>query len=384
MDGDLDSRRSADFDFGREQLYFDTRATGHEFNFAIPGYTTEDWRELLSGGGNFLEDLSRDEIRDQLQGDDVHLAIVFLGGNDINQEYQTYYNGADPAPFVASLLANWQNIINRLRGWNADIPMILTTAPDVGATPDVVGDHPDPAKRANVTALVEDLNAGLAAIAAADANMELADIYEFTKRYISPEPICIGGLEMIKGTHPENNTRYLFGADGFHPNTGGQAFIASEILRAANALGFGVAPLTPRETLQAVLGIDADLAYREWADAAQLPADRRGKFDDPDRDGIPNAAEYALGLDPIRPDAGALPQPLRLSEGGDEFLALRWSAPHPCRRDLIRAERSSALTGWQIAEDAEIVASPDGMTWTLRAPAQGEAGFLRMRFELPE
>ena len=33
----------------------------------------------------------------------MNRVVIFLGGNDLNNNYTTYYNGADPSAFIASL-----------------------------------------------------------------------------------------------------------------------------------------------------------------------------------------------------------------------------------------------------------------------------------------
>ena len=204
----LKALRGSEFNFGDYGTRTDSRApAGHEHNWAVPGSTTADWQGWLNGS-SVLEKLFRADFDPDLQNN-ANRVVIFLGGNDLNGNYDTYHNGADPTAFIAILLNNYASIVQHIRATNSTAQIVICTAPDVGATPNVQSDHLDPAKRALVTSLTETLNAGIAQLAA-QQGLGLADIYAFTKIYAAPGTIGIAGIPLVKGSNNQNNPFYLF------------------------------------------------------------------------------------------------------------------------------------------------------------------------------
>ena len=175
--------------------------------------------------------------------------MVFLGGNDLRNHYDVYSKGADPSAFISSLLDNYASIVQHIKSVKSTAQIVICTAPDVGATPSVQSAYPDPAKRALVTSLTETLNAGIAQLAASQG-LGLADIYAFTKEYLTSGTISIGGIPLIKGSRKDNYPTYIFSEDNFHPNTCAQALFANEIIQAFNdSFQAGITPLSDSEIL---------------------------------------------------------------------------------------------------------------------------------------
>ena len=74
-----------------------------------------------------------------------------------------------------------------------------------------------------------------------------------------------------------------------------------------------------------------------------------GETADPDRDGIPNLLEFALGLDPREPNTEALPGPeLKTLEGlgGDRYLTLTFTAPSGIQEIEYGVRLSGGLEDW--------------------------------------
>lgn len=373
--------RSSHFSFGSNGTYIDARGTGHAYNWSVPGYTTADWEDLLVANSLFQQ-YQRSIINNQLQNS-VDRVVIFLGGNDVNQVYQTYYNGADPTSFIDSVVSRFQYIVDEVKGENPGLEIVLVAVPDVGATPDVQADHPDPAKRALVTQLTANLNASLAAMAETEG-LGFADIFAFTQLYISPETVSIGGVPMIKGYQDQNGPRYLFSQDAFHPNTSAQAFIANEIIRAFNAkFGAGIPQLSGAEIiayLESQHGQQIDIPFSTWI-AAYGVTDTTPQGD-PDGDGVRSDIEFALGLDPSRPDADQLPRARLVQIGGVTSLALTYE-PRADFGDYTTIEPMGSydLEVWFGLGAGSVTNNGDG-TWTAQIPANTPAGFLTLEIGL--
>lgn len=118
----------------------------------------------------------------------------------------------------------------------------------------------------------------------------------------------------------------------------GSRFLGPLLLFAAFAGSLGLAMATPAAT------------YAEFRTQAFKPADAAdelvsGKMADPDGDGLVNFSEYALGLDPRRPDAD---RAVAREHAGDEFR-LRFSVAAAPQDAQLQARWNPRLTkdGWQ-------------------------------------
>jgi len=234
----LAEERSTQIDFGNYEPdllgYTDRRLAGYEYNFGVPGTDTIMWMEILDPSildPLFLISLStRTAMRDLYP--DVDVVVIMLGGNDINFDYGDLYralpNDTFADSFIAQVTGNLEVMIDEVRDYNSSVPIILADAPDLGATPDIIADHPDATMRANASAIINDLNAAIAQLAA-DRNLTLATASSLTDQILSPEPFYIGAHQMIKDADPLENNRpeYLFCWQGLHPSTNGQAVIAN-------------------------------------------------------------------------------------------------------------------------------------------------------------
>ena len=241
--------RGSQFNFGSYGTRADSRApAGHAHNWAVPGSMTSEWQGALNGASVLDQFILTSFDADLRNG--IGRVVIFLGGNDLNNNYNAYYNGADPTAFVNSLLSNYASIVQHVKSVNATAQIVICTAPDVGATPSVQSGHTDPVKRALMTSLTESLNTGIARLAT-NQGLGLADIDAFTQEYMTSGTISIGRIPLIKGTDKGNYPTYIFSEDGFHPNTCAQALIANRIIGAFNdKFNAGIDPLSDLEIIK--------------------------------------------------------------------------------------------------------------------------------------
>lgn len=356
--------------------WFDLRGGGHKYNFGVPGITTSDWLEVLDSDDPFSGDplyyLTREELKDLLP--DAAAVVIFLGANDLKQDYTHVYNDTAPASF-------YQGIVDRIlaiRSWlvkrRSGLKVILCTVPDVGVTPHVLENYHDPVRRAGARARIAAMNELLRAAAAALPNVAVAAIDAVTLRVEDEVPLLVNGTPFVCAADPENPPDHLFCRDGFHPATFAQALIANQIVVAANGLlGSAVAPLANRELLEHV-GLDPDRPFHQWVAGQDVAA--AGMHDNPDGDAFDNLAEFALGG-----GAGEFDPPLAplwLDSGGPQ-LGLEWR-PNPAAQGYLEvgAEWSTDLMAWQPAAAGDL----GGGTWRATIPATAPAGFLRLRVQL--
>ena len=134
--------------------------------------------------------------------------------------------------------------------------------------------------------------------------------------------------------------------------------------------------------------------YQQWRQARFPLADLTkpavsGDAADPDGDGQPNLAEYAMNFDPLKPDAAGSITAGFETIAGQSYLVVRFPQARPPRSDVnIVVEFSATLApaNWK-AEGTAIVKQTDtanGSLVTVRAPSGilgAKQGFLRLRFE---
>lgn len=357
------------------------RSGGYEYNWATPGATAADVRYRWSSTSfeNLLTFYGpyNNALEDHLEND-AEAATILLGANDFNNAYGTIANGGSPSSLIAQVVADIQWIINRVQSAKSSLPIVLVSVPDVGATPDVRAAFPDPVKRARVTTAIETVNSNLQVIAAAEG-IAYADIYSLTRDIGLGQILYFGAVDLINAGDPDNNPRYLFCRDGFHPNTSAQTKIANIIIGALNSrYGFGVPFIRNSEAL-ALLDIDPDQPYFDWL--AAFGVSKTGMLADPDADGSKNLIEYALlGGDPARPGGNApLVAARTTAQGGSQLSLTYYPDVAHARHVRITAESSRDLIAWDTAVD--LSPNADG-SWTASVNADPAPVFLRLRIEI--
>ena len=367
----LDDRRATHLDFGSDGVYPDLRALGFKYNWGFPGATSDFWVDVLNSSfwdhPEYLT--SKIALLDQVDNS-IDVVVLFVGGNDVSSDYGNLYNNSPSPGLISDFLTHIAFIIDTLRADRTDLPVVLVNVPDVGATPDIQEDHPDPAKRADATAHIVDLNAQLANLAA-EKNVQLVDLFAITARIIEPGPIVIGPVPMIKSYDRENRPNYLFCKEKFHPASGASALIGNAILDGINTLpGIAITPLTEHEIAAEVLGLQA---YLDWV--GTFPGADPNLLADDDHDGLPSIGEFALQHHPQVFDR--LPAPA--VSGRATTLSF---SPDPSASDLVETipEESTDLETWSPIPPGRRTKAPNGQINAQLAP--GTQAFARLRFIL--
>ncbi len=361
--------------------YADLRNAGFASNFGVPTFTTADWLEVRHSTGFFplLYRGTREEIGDQLPW--VSAVVIFLGGNDLKNDYTELFNDTLPASFYTGIVDR----IFELHAWlvilDPDVKTVICTVPDVGVVPSVFQTYNDTVKRAGARARIAAMNADLKSRAAAVPGVEVADIHALTLRIEDEIPIKINGTPFTIEGDPENPPDRLFCRDDFHPSTSAQALIANRILLALNRLlGTDVAPLSNREILGNVLGLDPDQPYLDWIATQNVAELENAMHDNPDADAFDNLAEFAFGLRAGTPDPG-LPGGLSTPPEGLR-LGITWRPDPDADGYLaIGAEQSADLLDWTPLAPADIVPLGDGRH-RASVPALAPRTFLRATVRL--
>lgn len=322
----LAEHRGELLDIGKQSVWPDSRLIGHEYNFAFPGSTTSEWEAILTSP--FLTEpefiASRYNLNEALK-DDADRVVIFLGANDLKNNYGTYSEGADPQNFINTVVSNLETLIDHVRALNSSVPIVLANVPDVGATPLVIDSHPESNKRQRVTAIVHAINSRLRQLAN-DAGIGYADVEQLTRRMLSPDRFVLGGVRFFTSVDPKvlsNDPEYLFSPDGFHVNTSAQLLVANEIVSAFHEAypNETVIPPFTTEELLSVLGISSDISFNRWAEAYGL-----GGFSeetDSDGDGATLLQEFALDMDPRVADSAGRIEGIRSGNQWELHYRLR-------------------------------------------------------------
>jgi phospholipase/lecithinase/hemolysin len=374
----LHERRNTWFDLGEINGYFDPRLTGHEHNWAFPGATAVEINEQLKSWQSVIW---RTELNGQIKNA-AERVVIFAGGNDVNSYYGPIYNGASPTPYINATRDAIKDIVNYVLGQKSSLPMVLVSVPHLGCAPLVQRQYPtDLVKTARVTAALDSLNAQLAAFAQSKGIAFVPGVYQFTKDIIEG-PFRIGGIEFYKEADPDSRPRYVFSGDGFHPATSAHGKIAQMVIEAFRNRypAKQITPLTDREIVANILGLDPDIPFKEWIATQGVPQGQVGLEDDPDGDGLVNALEFVLdgasatvaSLGLLRPQVDSTLSPPQL---GWTYrlrpLAAEWAS--------VRIQHSADLMNWMDAVAELITVNPDG-SQTLRMPLQ-DRHFVRMRLD---
>ena len=370
------------FDFGKWKDLSDPwvipRLSGYEYNWAVPGVDAGQYEDFVTSPNfpNPFYFALRQPLEDQLS-DTAQRVVIWLGGNDFRGNYGPLYDGQDSSSFIDGLLDDLEKIIDFVKEQKEDVQIVIGNVPDLGATPSKKTAHPDPAKRARVTAVTEAVNARIAKLAEKKGAV-VANAYASTAALVKDVPLYFGGVRIVNDKEADNHPRYAFARDGLHPNTALQILNARAIIRAFNrGFGAGIPNLTDTEALT-LLGIDPDQPFFDWL--ARFGIEDKSFQADTDGDGLTQLAEYTFGLNPAKADADRLP----VSVGGSvpgfsgEVSVVFKPRAARTRHVVARVQFSTDGVAWVRVPPARVLANADG-SFTAAVPETGGPVHLRLK-----
>lgn len=347
----------------------DLRFTGYEFNFAIPGFTAAQYKDIVTSSIlSHQEYLTYRLTLSDVLKQQADACVVWLGGNEFRANYGSLCNGADPAPLVQDLQNNIREVLNFVRNQSATVRIILVNLPDLGACPVKQQENPDPAKRLLATQATILANQAITVLALS-RNIPVVDVFASTQRIIQGQRTWFGPVDIRNQSDPDNDPRAAFTREGLHPNTPLQIEIARSILA---SLGPAMPPISDGEAL-ALLGISPQQPYIDWA-ATRLSSEANGMAADPDCDGLPNLLEYLFDLDPKTRSVS----PITFSVQPGALQASYRPAPDRTRLASIALRWSSDLASWSDVPADNLSTASDGRV-TVRFQSGARSTFLRLQ-----
>jgi len=378
--------RPNDFNFGRYRTLSDPwtppRLSGYATNWGVPGADASLYADFVTASvsNNPLYFTLRQPLENQLENN-VDRAVIWLGTNDFRENYGPIYDGGSPDTLINGLLEHLTEVVDFVKARNSDLQIVIVNIPDIGATPSRKIAHPDPAKRALVSAAISAANDRIAQLAA-EKGIAVADVAAVTTKLLNNTPIYSGAVQMIDDQNADNDPHYLFTRDGLHPNTALQVMIARSIIRAFDtAYGAGIRQITDAETL-AILGINPREPYLQWIAPFNVTA--KGPLKDPDSDGMSNLVEYAFNLNPTVSDFASLPA----SRGGAVTgvtgdVSVTYIPVAARSRDTsVLVQYSINGTNWKKVPSDHLVDNGDGSFSAVVPPQSSATVFTRLRVAL--
>ncbi|MBG7607577.1 MAG: SGNH/GDSL hydrolase family protein [Verrucomicrobia bacterium] len=327
--------------------YFDFRNAGYEYNYGVPGFKAERWDEVLYREYSIIDLLDPENslalsTKEELRGDlaSVDAVLIFVGGNDLSLTNDEIKNN-EIKVFIGRIHDYVRN--------NAppNLPIIISTVPDIGATPDE--QISDPTTAAAARQRVAILNSNIANFSSRQ-DTYIARIDAITDFIFDTEPIHLNGTEFSYPPDPENPPLTFFCKLGFHPASAGQALIANEILKAINQFATTPIPLfTNREILSDIIGQNPEQPYLDYAGGAG------SMLDNPDGDALPNLIEFLLATNPTQSNAGFT----FLPGGGAKFTP---SSTAQRFADLTVLQSETLANDWIPVPESNIQTLTDGST----------------------
>lgn len=238
------------------------RRTFYRFNWARYGHSTD---ELLSSG-------QHTGLAAQVAPLGVSHAVLMVGANDFNSVgfgayfniYNNLWSQSQISGFVSGRIANITQALDAVQP--TGVRVVLVNIFDFGITPITWGSpfYNDPARRDRVTAVIQQVNDGVYALAQ-QRGLVLVDAFALARaawgtNQQPAQTLLIGNVPIqLRQFDTSTNTNPVaaFVHDRTHPHTTVQGVLANAIIQAmGEAYSAGVAPFSEQEILA-----HAGLAY---------------------------------------------------------------------------------------------------------------------------
>lgn len=236
------------------------RRTGFEYNWARSGDASGD---LLAHG-------QHTGLAALIPEHGITHAALMIGANDFYPlpfpgfaYYEIYHDSWSEAQIeahVAQIVANLEQALNTVLP--TGVSLALCNVPDYGVThwPRIL--FPDPVKRDRVTAVIQQLNLELDAVAQ-ERHLVLVDMFAAAQALFGTnqdprEILLLGNVEIYPqelDTPAHDNPQAGFVDDGTHPHTHLQGILANFILHGLNTAHHAETPLFTEEELLAHAGL---------------------------------------------------------------------------------------------------------------------------------
>jgi phospholipase/lecithinase/hemolysin len=240
-----------ELNFGPWGAWDEPRRTGYKYNWARSGATTRDM--ILSG--------QPEGLAQQVASGEVSHVFIWIGMNDFNTwngTYQAIYEGdlneVELQAKVDGIVADITTAVDTLLQ-AGEVQIVIATIADRGLTPSDQMTFPDPAKRQRITEAINQVNAGIIALAKA-RNVEVADVSRMAAEYLSrldkEGNIGVGGIP-INFAGKGNDPHFIQLDDEVgHPGTVASGLIANHLFIDPfnRRYGMDIQPLSDQEILE--------------------------------------------------------------------------------------------------------------------------------------
>ena len=240
-----------ELNFGPWGTWDEPRRTGYKYNWARSGATT---RDLIVSG-------QHEGLAQQVAAGEVSHVFIWIGMNDFNTwngTYQAIYEGnlseAELQAKVDGIVADITTAVDTLLQ-AGEVQIVIATVADRGMTPNDQVTFPDPAKRQRVTEAINQVNAGIIALAQA-RNLGVADVSKIAAdsltRLDEKGFIGVGGVP-INAISKSNDPHFMQLDDRQgHLGTVASGLIANQLFIEPfnRQYGLDIQPLSDQEILE--------------------------------------------------------------------------------------------------------------------------------------
>jgi lysophospholipase L1-like esterase len=210
-----------------------------------------DWAKSGDTSSQMIADGQVAGLAAQAAAHKVSVAIVFIGANDLHGALKAGNPQASLQAAEQRLVNNITSTVQTLRNAWSKLKIVVATEPDLGLLPGIKAEHHPASVLKQLTAVTNQVNTQIRALAAANPLVAVTDVAAQVQRMTATSSIKIGGLTIDTRTTGDS-AGHLFLADGMHYGTALQARLANRFVQTLDrAFGLNIQPLTNAEIARA-------------------------------------------------------------------------------------------------------------------------------------